>query len=111
MLTPGKWYVGDTIRLAQNYQDEDGVDLDPDTVTLEILAPDYTSTTYVYGTDDELVRLDTGDYYCDFAPDDSGRWTYRWTSTGTGTSSVKVGRFVVQVDPWNDRVTSGYTSA
>lgn len=96
MLTPGRIYIGTTTRIAVNFQDDDGTDVDPSTVTFKAYAPDGETTTYVYATDAELIRADTGDYYVDFEPDQSGRWHYRWTSTGSGTAIALEGHFVVQ---------------
>ena len=102
MLAPGRKYVGATVTLAIQYNDTNGDDVDPDTVTFETYSPQGITTTYVYGTNAELVRRDTGDYYVDFVPDESGRWHYRWTSTGTLLASRVVGDFVVMSDPWTE---------
>lgn len=96
MLTPGRHYVNTTVRLAVNFQDDDWTDVDPSTVTFKAFSPSGVTTTYVYQTDAQLVRLDTGDYFVDFVPDESGRWHYRWSSTGTGTAVAMEGSFVVQ---------------
>jgi len=96
MLTPGRNYVNTTVRLAVNFQDDDATDVDPSTVTFKVYSPSGVTTTYVYATDAELIRLDTGDYYVDYVPNESGRWHYRWSSTGTGTAIALEGTFVVQ---------------
>lgn len=111
MLTPGRKYVGTTVRLSVNFQDDDGTDTDPSGVTFETFSPSGETTTYTYATDNELVKLDTGDYYIDVVPAESGRWTYRWTSTGNGTSVVVSGTYVVMTDPWTDgRAPDAYRS-
>lgn len=96
MLAPGRIYVNDTKRLAMNFQDDDGTDIDPDTLTLKLMSPSGTVTTAVYGTDAALVRLNTGDYYVDVVPNESGRWHWRWISTGANTATATEGTFVVQ---------------
>lgn len=96
MLTPGRHAVNTTVRLAVNFQDDDGTDIDPATVTFKAYSPTGVTTTYVYATDAEVIRLDTGDYHVDFVPDESGRWHYRWSTTGSGTSIAMEETFVVQ---------------
>ena len=111
MLTPGRKYVGTTVRISVNFQDDDGTDTDPSGVTFETFSPSGEATLYTYETDADLVKLDTGDYHIDVVPDESGRWTYRWTSTGNGTSVVVGGTFVVMTDPWTDgRAPDAYRS-
>lgn len=108
MLIPGRTYVNDTKRIAINYQDDDGVDVDPDGVTFKLMSPRGTITTYVYGTDAELVRLNTGDYHVDVTPTESGRWHWRWISTGTGKATATEGTLVVQ---WSEIVEGGASTA
>lgn len=102
MLTPGRHHVNTTLRLAVNFQDDDGTDIDPATVTFKAYSPTGAATTYVYLTDDELIRLDTGDYVVDFVPDESGRWFYRWSSTGSSTAIAIEGHFLVHPSPFYD---------
>lgn len=109
MLTPGRHYVNTTVRIAVNFQDDDGTDVDPSTVTFKAYSPTGTTTTYVYSTDTELIRMNTGDYYVDFVPDESGRWFYRWSSTGTGTAIAIEGSLVVQSSVfYDDPATDAY---
>ncbi len=108
MLTPGRHYVNTTVRIAVNFQDDDGTDVDPSAVTFKVSSPSGTITTYVYGTDADLVRLDAGDYYIDFVPDASGRWYYRWSSTGTGTSIAIEGTLLVQPSVFYDEASDAY---
>jgi hypothetical protein len=106
MLTPGRHYLNTTVRIAVNFQDDDGTDVDPSTVTFKARSPGNQETSYVYATDAELVRTDTGDYFVDFVPNESGRWHYRWTSTGTGTAIALEGTFVVQASQFDDTLNS-----
>ncbi len=108
MLTPGRHYVDSPVRIAINFQDEDRVDIDPDTITFKAMGPAGTTTTYVYGTDAELVKVNTGDYYVDFTPDASGLWHYRWSSTGTGETIVIEGRFRVQFSQFAEGQSEAY---
>ena len=107
-LYPGRRYVGDTVRLAISWQNEDGTDLDPSTdVILKVRDPNGTTTTYTY-SDADITRENAGDYYYEVTPDLSGRWHYQWQATGTGTNRVIQGNFVVQSDPFGDDPASDY---
>jgi len=108
MLTPGRKTVNAPVRIAANFQDEERIDIDPDTVKLRILSPSGVETTYVYGTDDALVKASTGDYYVDFKPAQSGRWSFRWETTGTNKETAPEGEFVVQRSPFYDGVQDAY---
>lgn len=101
-LYPGRRFVGDTVRLAVNWQNEDGTDLDPSTdVTLKVRKPSGTITTYSY-LDTEITKANAGDYYYEITTDQSGRWHYRWEATGVGTQKVIQGSFVVQKSAFDD---------
>lgn len=108
MLTPGRHYVNTTLRIAINFQDDDRTDVDPTTVTFQVLSPAGATTSYTYGTDAEVIRADTGDYYVDYVPDQSGRWFYRWASTGSGTAIAMEGDFVVVRSPFLEDTTDAY---
>lgn len=109
MLTPGKIFIGASVRLTAHIYDLTDTDQDPGTVTCSVMAPDGTLTTYTYGTDTEIGRTDAGDYYCDVEPDQSGQWRYRWKGSDD-VSSYKVvdeGSFRVQYSPIEERTTWG----
>lgn len=108
MLTPGRKVVGAPVRIAANFQDENRSDIDPTTVTLRIKSPCGTEYIYVYETDDELIRVNTGDYYVAFEPDMSGRWFYRWETTGTNMATAIQGNFLVQYSPFHDDLPLEY---
>lgn len=65
----------------------DGVVTDPTTVTAIISEPDGTETTYVYGTDAELVKDSTGVYHVDISAMTAGRWVYRFEGTGAAQAA------------------------
>jgi hypothetical protein len=102
MLVAGRIYQGTTLRVPVAYSDSNGVDVDPTTVTFKLMAPDRTTTTYVYGTDAQVVKESVGDYYVDVVPTQAGRWWYQWLSTGTGTATATEGNFVVQTSVFYD---------
>jgi hypothetical protein len=113
MLTPGRNYPGTAIRLAVNFQNDGGTDIDPAAVTLKVRSPDGEIISFIYGADATLVRLDTGDYLLDFIPDRAGKWHYRWETTGAGQTIATEGIFYVQESPFTEaegacRPYSGY---
>lgn len=109
MITPGRIYCGSTLRIPVNYTDGSGTDIDPTAVTFKLYSPDYQTTTYVYGTDAEVVKDATGNYYIDVSPTVAGRWHYRWDSTGTNKASGVEGSFVVQASVfYNDATSDAY---
>ena len=108
MLAPGRRYINSPIALTANFQSAAGSDVDPTTVTLRLMDPLGVETTYVYGTDDELVRDNSGDYTATVTPDSSGRWFFRWQTTGTNLIVASEGNFLVQASPFYDDVDVGY---
>lgn len=102
MLIPGRIYVNTTVRVPVNYQNDQGENIDPDTITFRLIGPDGDVVTKVYGTDAEIAKTGTGDYYIDVMPDVAGRWHYRWDSTGTNMASAVEGNFVVQRSAFYD---------
>lgn len=108
MLTPGRKTVNSPVRVAANFQDEDRVDIDPDTVTVKFYSPSGTISTYVYLTDAALIKASTGDYYIDFTPNESGRWYYRWSSTGTNKAIAFEKSFLVDPSPFEEGVSDAY---
>lgn len=89
--------LGDLVRVSAAFTDVAlGGAIDPDVVKLTIKEPDATVTTYVYGTDAELIKDSIGNYHADIDADQSGTWYYRWWSTGSGQAAAEK-RFDVRV--------------
>lgn len=108
MLTPGRNAVNSPVRLSVNFQDEDRVDQDPSTVTLKILSPEGVPTSYVYGVDAAVIKTSVGDYYADVTPNTSGRWRYRWETTGTNKTIAIESDFVVQRSSFYEDLEDAY---
>lgn len=90
---------GQLVRLSNNFQDADSADVDPTTVSLEVMPPDSGSPdTYTYAGS-QISRTDAGDYYIDIEASQEGTWYYRWVSTGTGQGAVE-GQFEVAPSPF-----------
>lgn len=84
MLTRKQYKVGQTPRLSVTFADAAGTPTDPTTVTFTITEPDEdaTVTTYVFGTDAELVNSAVGEYYVEFEIVNAGTHCYAFTGTG-----------------------------
>jgi hypothetical protein len=108
MLAPGKHYINSPIALTANFQSAAGSDVDPTTVTIRVMDPWGTETSYVYGTDDEVVKDSVGDYTATITPDSAGRWHFRWQTTGTNLVIASEGDFLVQDSPFFDNWPSDY---
>lgn len=74
-----QYYVGDSVRVSTStvFQDSGATPADPDVVTGKFKDPSGNVTTYVYGTDAELVKDGTGNYHFDIDIDEAGVWWYR----------------------------------
>jgi uncharacterized protein YfaS (alpha-2-macroglobulin family) len=78
---------GDLIRCSATFTTSDGTATNPTAVRCQVRTPAGTTTEYVYGTDAELVRASTGNYYVDVDANAVGTWRYRFYSTGTGQAA------------------------
>jgi len=81
--------MGDAIRVTSTYVDPFNSDtpIDPEDVMFSVRSPCGAVTTYVYGTDTEVVRTDTGVYHVDITIDAAGVWHVRGWSTGDGQAA------------------------
>ncbi len=103
MLPPGKRYVNSPVALHVNFADASGNDYDPEVVTLRIVDPCGVTFTYVYATDDEVARTDSGNYVGTIRPDRGGRWYRRWEAqTDDVIEIVDEGEFLVQYSRFED---------
>lgn len=107
MLTPGRHYIGSTIRLTTRIYDLDDVDRDPGGVTCTVMSPSGVTTTYTYLVDTNIDRLNQGDYYCEFVPDESGKWQYRWVGAASDYTVTNEGYVRVQYSPIVERYVTG----
>ncbi len=109
MLTPGKHYINSPIGLTINFVDESGNDYDPEVVTLRIMDPCGVETAYVYGTDDEVTRTDSGNYVGTIRPGSAGRWLRRWEAeTDDVMELADEGDFLVQDSRFFDWPAADY---
>ena len=85
---------GDLIRVTGTFTTAAGAAINPDVVRFIVRSPLGVETSYLYGTDVELVRSATGIYYVDVSADVEGTWYYRYYSTGSGQAAGE-GSFTV----------------
>ena len=55
---------------------------DPTTLTFKLKDTSGSTTTYVYGTDAELVRDSAGNFHVNYTPELPGNYYYRFAGTG-----------------------------
>lgn len=105
---PGKKYAGSPIRIGFHFEEDDGDDVDPTTVTFKVRSPTGVETSYVYGTDSAVVKLSTGDYYGEFTPTEGGVWRWRFQTTGQNVSTAMEGREIVQASEFDGFTDTTY---
>lgn len=77
------YYIGQKIRVTGTFTTlSTGAVADPTTITVQHYEPGGTTTSYVYGTDDEVGKTSTGIYYYEMTPDTSGVHEVRFVGTG-----------------------------
>lgn len=86
--------IGNLVHVGATFRDANGQRADPNVVKLSVRTPGGTTTTYIYGTDDEVVRVSLGRFSSDIDADAAGTWYYRWWSTGDGQAADE-GEFIV----------------
>ena len=62
------------------------VPTDPNTLRLEIVDPVGSTTSYIYTSDPEIVRISTGQFSFDLGLTQRGTWSYRWYSNSSLTA-------------------------
>lgn len=83
-------YVDSAVRFSVTVKNASDTLIDPTTLKIEITSPQGSVTTYIYGTDAELVKDSTGTYHADYTiPGPGWMWTWKWIATGTGAGADK----------------------
>jgi len=83
------YMVGTKVRLSAAFADVADAAQDPGGVQFKIRAPDGTVTTYVYGTDAQLVKDSTGNYHVDWLIAASGVHRYRFAGVTSGQAAAE----------------------
>lgn len=76
-----EYYRGTTVRCSVTFKDAADVKANPGTVIFKFLDPSGNATSYLYGTDSEVVNPAVGEFHCDVYVDESGVWTQGWWGT------------------------------
>jgi hypothetical protein len=77
-----------TVSTSPGFKNAAGVLADPTTVTLKWrVFSDDDLTTWVYGTDSQVVKDSTGLYHADIPVTKAGRHYFRWEGDGTVTAA------------------------
>lgn len=79
--------LGDTVKLAALFTDEDDVAVDPTSILLSIRKPSGVETVYTYGVDIDLVKNAVGSYSLTLVADEHGIWWYKFEGLATGQTS------------------------
>lgn len=85
----------DLVRVPVTFRNAAETPTDPTTVTFYFKTPAGEETSYVYGTDVELVRDSAGVFHVDVLADEPGMWVWRWKGTGL-VAQADEGQFYVQ---------------
>lgn len=84
-----EYQVGQVPRLTLTVTDMEDAAIDPTGLTFRLRVGTGDPTVYVYNTDNELVKDDTGAYYVDWPITQEGVHYYRWTGTGTAAGAIE----------------------
>lgn len=90
---------GNAPRFTVTFTNDEGVKVDPDEVTFLVEQPDASVTAYVYGTDAEVVKDETGVYYIDITLDVGQFWFWRWEGAGTTFAACQGDLYVIPARP------------
>lgn len=71
-----------TVKTDPPFSNALGVPTDPDTISVLWRRRGGPATTWVYGTDSEVVRDAVGTYHADILIDRAGTYYFRWVGTG-----------------------------
>lgn len=82
----GDVLVGNRVRLVATFKLR--ADLrDPTSLRFKFRNPSNKLTTYVYGTDPEIVRDALGEFHVELMLNAPGEWRYRWEGEGIVTAA------------------------
>ena len=92
MPSVNSFFSGDTIRFQVTFT-VGSTNTDPSTsVTFRIKNPNGVVTSYIYGTDADLITSATGIYYINLALTLTGEYNFRWEGAGSTAPGVSEGR-------------------
>lgn len=92
------YQVGSLVTLSAAF-DVAGVATNPTATTFRIREPSGTVTTYLYGSDNELVRDSAGRFHVDWSATEAGEHRVHWQGTGAAQGAA-FGAFMVEEAPF-----------
>ena len=92
--------VGDLVKLTAAFTNSAGAASDPAGLTFKVKNPNGNVTTYVYGTDSEVVKASVGNYYVEISATLAGTWHYRFAGTGNGQAADE-GSFSIETSEFS----------
>lgn len=90
---PNTYDIGDVVRLSVDFKVGSTL-TDPTTVTLKIMDPAGTTSTFTYAGA-QVVKDATGEYHYDYSPTTAGEYHWRWEGTGSAKAASE-GTFIVR---------------
>lgn len=84
---PNSYDVGDLVRISAVFKNVNLSLVDPSSVVVLINQPNGTTYSKQYGTDADVVKDSTGNYYIDYYIQQAGLYSYKFSGTGAVTAS------------------------
>lgn len=84
-----KRYPGTVVEIAVAFTDASAAAFDPDDVTFKVKTPAGDVETFVYGTDEEVVKDATGEYHMDYLLETSGDYPVRVEGSGDKAAAIE----------------------
>ena len=82
------YIVGDLVRVSATFIVA-GALTDPTIVRCKYKNPAGTTTTWVYLTDNQVVKDGTGQFRADIDVSSAGTWNFRWEGTGVAQGAAQ----------------------
>ena len=92
------YVVGDLIRVSVTYQ-VGSTRTDPTIVTFKWKNPAGTTTTWIYLTDNQVVRDGVGEFHADVSVTAAGTWNVRWEGTTAAQGAAQTSFDVTAANP------------
>lgn len=89
---PMLYDVGDVVKVSSVFTNQSGTAVDPAQVKFRSRDPEGVITIYTYGTDIEVVKTATGNYYLSLPLTKPGTWNVRFegNTTNRGAAETEV---------------------
>lgn len=88
-VSPREFDIGDDVNLIAEFRNSAGDFVDPSAVNFKVKDPAGVVTTYIYGTNAQLVKDAVGKYRVTIDANKTGFWYYKFWSTGVSGKAAK----------------------